>query len=61
MQPICPMKDQRDRGKTPDLADVYYKLSSAESQLRSGVSLLTGEDVFGKLREKQRTRRSNNL
>jgi hypothetical protein len=39
---------------------VYYKLSAAENQLRSGVPLLSGEDVFGKLREKQRIRRCTN-
>jgi hypothetical protein len=69
MPTICLTKDQRDREKTPeldacarpDLVDVYYKLSAAESQLRSGVSFLAEEAVFGKLREKQRLRRCTNL
>jgi hypothetical protein len=34
------------------LLDVYRKLGAAEKQLESGVPLLSGEDVFGRLREK---------
>ncbi|WP_075109733.1 type II toxin-antitoxin system Phd/YefM family antitoxin [Bittarella massiliensis (ex Durand et al. 2017)] len=34
------------------LLDVYRKLGAAEKQVEDGVSLLDGEEVFGRLREK---------
>lgn len=34
------------------LLDIYRKLGAAEKQLEDGVPLLTGSEVFGKLRKK---------
>ncbi|SHN83280.1 type II toxin-antitoxin system Phd/YefM family antitoxin [Desulfitobacterium chlororespirans] len=37
--------------KQMGLLEIYRKLSAAEKQLEEGVPLLTGSEVFGKLRE----------
>lgn len=38
--------------KQMGLLDIYRKLGAAEKQLEEGVPLLTGKEVFGRLREK---------